>query len=240
MSEINQTDIKHAIHNNIKSSHSSVLFENVWEQYSNKKIRYKHKRIYRKGLIAACILGLLFFFVVFQTPVRAFIEQYLEIKIIKNVKNAEIGFSWADTAGDTRFKVSNKKEAEKSLGISIPWPHQLEKKSGEKEVWIRKKSDKPLGYDYFIRTQDRYYQVIANYNINRQPEFFAKTTDKVVVKELSIQGGSAKFITSTEFNHVPYIYLEKDNWKIVVIVTNHAKENIINEQEIQDLASSIK
>lgn len=139
MEEINQMDIKHAIHNHYKSSHSSVLFENVWGKYSDRKIRHKHKRIYRKGIIAACTCGLLCFIGLFQTPVLAFIEQFIEVKLIKNVKNAEIGFSWANAAGDTRSVVSNKEEAEKLLGYlfhgQINWKECL----GKRKFGLEKK-----------------------------------------------------------------------------------------------------
>lgn len=239
MKQINESEIKHLLHTNINSNHSSVSFEHVWEKYSNKKSGRNHNRIYRKRIIIIPILGLLCVFAIFQSPVRAFIEQFIEVKLIKNVKNAEFGFAWANTAGDTRSIVLNKEEAVKSLGISLPWPNELDKMTGEREIRTRKERNKPLGYDYTIRTNHRYYQVIANYKINTHPEFYTETTGKAIVKELSIQGGSAKLITTTEYNNVPHIYFEKGDWQIVIKVTDHAKEEM-SEQKIIELAESIK
>lgn len=241
MKQINRSDIKDALHTHIDSKHASVVFENIWEKYSNRKSGgHPNRRIYRKRIIVLSILGSLCFLTLSQSPVRAFIEQFIEVQWIKNVKNAEIGYSWANTAGDARSLVLNKEEAEKSLGISIPWPDPLDGMSGQREIRTRKKDDSPLGYDYTIRTNDRYYEVIANYKNNRQPEFYAQTTGTALVKEISIQDVTATLITSPEFIHVPHLYFEKGDWKIVVTVTDYTEDDVMSEQEIIELAGSIK
>ena len=88
---------------------------------------------------------LLYLFLAYYASLQYFNHQcghslvFTEVKLIKNVKNAEFGFAWANTAGDTRSIVLNKEEAVKSLGISLPWPNELDKMTGKGKLGLEKK-----------------------------------------------------------------------------------------------------
>ena len=245
MTPIND-EITSTLQEKVASRTASVSFDQIWEQHAAPKRRPAFRLLSKKTTVAATLVMGLLLWVGYQ-PVKAYISQFIQVTKITNREKATIGFKWANTVGEEEVAVNSKEEAEKALGLPLPWPHELDRMEGEKELFIYSHGNKPLSYGYQVVAQLHQQRVLfkvnAVYDNASKPELYAKSTEDAVVKEVPVQGGAGKLVTTSEFKQGCLLYFEKGAWQFLIQVFPLGRASdpaVITEKEVIALAESIR
>lgn len=230
MKSIN-SEVEKVLHSRISKSRPSISFENVWDEYTNHK-SVAIRRWNRKSLVIAASVIALMLFIANQTPVMAYVEQLLKVKIIKQGEKAKFESRWGGPANMS--VVASKEEVEKMLSMSVPWP-TIKNDSVSLVAVARGK-----GYNYAFTLGNRSYYLWARYKEEATPKFYAETAGTASEKDITVQGVAAKLVTSSDFSGYQNVYFEKGNWKFWINVLGPGSDEQTITQEIISVAESIQ
>jgi hypothetical protein len=204
-----ESAVEKALHYSVKKSRPSVSFEQAWDKYANQKSGAS-RRLNRRNFIIAASAFTLMLFVAYQSPVMAYVEQFLKVKIIAKEEKAKFEGDWGGAANMS--VVASEEEAEKLLGMLVPWP-TINKDAVNLIAVAHEK-----GYNFSFSLGDGSYYLWARYKEEAPPEFYAETAGTASEKGITVQGVAAKLITSSDFPGYQIVYFEKDGWKFMISV----------------------
>lgn len=208
MKSINSA-VEQALHSNVNKSRTSVSFEQVWDKYTKQKSGVS-RRWNKKNMVVAASVFALMLFIAYQTPVMAYVEQFLKVKIINKGERPKLKSHWG---GPEKISVvASKEEVEKKLGMPVPW--STINKNAVNLIAVAEGK----GYNYSFSLGDRNYYLWARYKEEAAPGFYAETAGTASEKEILMQGVAAKLVTSSDFPEVQTLYFVKGNWKFMLDV----------------------
>lgn len=241
--------------NNIKEEMNKIEIPKDLHEVSKKGVirakseqpRKKYKRL-RNGMVAAVMVSVIAIGLLSSPVVQAKLEKLFTYEKVNNEEQVTTGW-WFMNAGEEGKLFNSLYDVEEQFLIDIPFPGkflEVEKNALSDDHISHNVSftkDKFGTYRYDLRTDDRLYTFHATNTSKEKPQFTAKTTnDNVIEKEIIINDISATLMGIYDTNN-RFIYLEKDEWKIVIDVTaigvgdSIAEE--LSEQELIEIAESI-
>jgi hypothetical protein len=235
-----QYKIEEVLEKNLKSHSSSVTFEQIWNNHSNRKEQLKRR------IVPILISSVIIFTSIISPPARAIIEGWLQVSSVEEGKS-HIGFSWDSTAGQGQKNYQSLKDVENEFNLNVPFPKifsDLEINEAHKQYQYSANVDnnKLITVHYRLNTNERSYNLMVTRAMER-PEFSAGTArNSVIDKEIEINGNKGRLIAIQDMN-ILNIYLEKGPWKLVLTASSGGidtkSDPPVTEEEIINLAESI-
>lgn len=216
MKSIN-SDVEKVLQSRISNSRPSVSFEHVWDEYTNQKSGVRRRWSTKKLVIAASVFALMIF-IANQTPVMAYVEQLLKVKIINKGEKAKLEGHWGGPANMS--VVDSKEEVKKMLGMPVPWP-TINKDSVDLVAVAQGK-----GYNHSFSLNNRSYYLWARYKEDTTPGFYVETAGTASEKDITVQGVPAKLVTSSDFSGIKDLYFEKGDWKFWITTSGYGKDQL--------------
>ncbi|CAG7631775.1 hypothetical protein ACFQI7_17495 [Paenibacillus allorhizosphaerae] len=228
----------------------TVSFDDVWDRYTGKTeagLRTLSRIKVRTLCIAAAIL-LLAAPIGFTPSVRAALNEFIVVKLIKNNRDhASIFHHWdVQRKWDEAQSYATLEDAAKSTGTPFPVPGKLveyEKSALNKQYNVTTDHGQIAGYYFSIRTHERMLDVTAKYEEPAVPSFSAESRAQAMVKETTVEGQPAKLFAVQEFPGYT-LYFERDGWKFVISGYASGVGNVqptpFTEEEIRQIAESIR
>ncbi|WP_232697526.1 hypothetical protein [Brevibacillus daliensis] len=242
----NGSEIKRTFQRNLDGLHPSVTFQDISDKANNKK----HRTSYKKPLVSMALVSVLAFVLLLSPPVNALFEglfEYTKFEKTKNNEEINVGWSWG-VAGYGTENYSSLETMERTYNMKIPFPQQLlieEKSTEEKEYRVNiDEEGKFYAYNYNLQTKERNYTVIATNTVEEKPKFTAETRDGTAIdKEVIINGEPARLLGIHDMNGY-YVYIEKNNWKMIVSTFNRtsdeeSKFSEVLEEEVIKIVETI-
>lgn len=227
----------------------SIIEEKRWENRVKKKLKSaNHGSENKKRTIAAAVMASILGGGLLLSPaVQATIENLFSYSQVEEKAQTDIGWSWNGVSGDNTTGFDSINEIETKFDMAIPFPEQLqsiEEEAVTKEYSAETENGEFLSYTYHLRTEERMFRVTATNISKDEPEFTANTTKSAVIeKDVLIEGNTATLLGIDDINGC-HLYVEQDQWKIVVsgfadTLNGEKNESNVTEEEMINIATSI-
>lgn len=243
--------------NNIKQEIEKINIPNDLHERSKmgvKKAKLEQpKRRYKNPLVAAAIISVLGCGFYVSSPGQAMFEGLFQVSKFKkraNVEEMSFGYSVENVPfyGEKAFNSLN--EMEETFNVLIPFPEQLlgvEENDELELVEYKAQTDENGNFFalfYNLSAPERYYSVVATNHEDAIVKFSAETADGTAIeKDIEINGVKAKLLGTKEIDGYA-IYMEKENWKLIIMSTDRANslegQSDVKEEELISIAQSIK
>jgi hypothetical protein len=208
------------------------------------------KRRFKNSLVAAAMVSVLGFGILFSPMGQAMFEGLFEVKKFEKSANNEemsfgFGFENVDIYEENNYGSLN--EIEEMFNIKVPFPSILLSEEENKEsVEYKLTTDEQGGfsaYHYDLSTPERNYHVRATNNVDAKAKFTAETTDGIAIeKDIVINGISSKLLGINEIDGYS-IYIEIENWKMIISCFDRGNSleglSDVKEEEVIKIAESI-
>ncbi|MCM2674490.1 hypothetical protein [Alkalicoccobacillus plakortidis] len=214
-----------------------------------KKAKGEQKKTFKKPLVYAAAIVILSVSIYSTPSAQGMFEDLFQVTKFEerhNVKEMSIGYGFVNTDVYAERNVESIEELESLFNIQVPFPEVLESAIGKEDVEYsvgmgEQGEFKQLYYN--AGTAERRYSVHATNNIDTKPSFSAESKDGTgIEKDLLIDGVTAKLMGIEDIDG-KVIYLEKDEWKIIITCFDRNSDNEglsgVEEEEIIEIAESI-